>query len=298
MDKQTPYILIVDDDPNMIGAISDILSTKGYEPLTAQTGAEALALVGEHLIEAALIDLRLGDMDGLEVLRGIKAQSPETECILLTGHASQSSAIDAIRMGAFGYFQKPFDIEQVLLSLRQAVQKTRTATALRNNEARYRLLFESAPVGIFSATLDGRIIEINPTALQILGSPSIEATRMINLLTFPLLVATGFLANFKTCAESGQDVFAEQSYTSKWGKSVYAQYTMTPIQGMEKNITMIQVIIEDITARKQMENSLRESEERYQLANLATSNAVWDWDIQTGKVWWNENFREIFGYSH
>ncbi len=297
MDKQTSYILIVDDDPNMIGTISDILSTKGFKPLTAQTGSEALALVGEYLIDAALIDLRLGDMDGLEVLRGIKVRSPETECILLTGHASQSSAIEAIRMGAFGYFQKPFDIEQVLLSLRQAVEKNKTATALRDNEARYRLLFESAPVGIFSATLDGRIIEINPTALQILGSPSIEATRMINLLTFPLLVATGFSANFKICAENGQPVFAEQSYTSKWGKSVYAQYSMTPIQGLDKNTTMIQVILEDITDRKQMEISLRESEERYQLANLATSNAVWDWDIQTNKVWWNENFRNIFGYS-
>ena len=297
MDKQIQHILVVDDDPNMIGTVSDILLTKGFEPLTALTGSEALFLAGEHYIAAALIDLRLGDMDGLEVLRRLKEQSPDIECILLTGHASQSSAIEAIRMGAFGYFQKPFDIEQVLLSLRQAVEKNTTAKALRDNEARYRLLFESAPVGIFSATCDGRIIEINPTALQILGSPSVEATRAINLLTFPLLIATGFSANFKACAESGLPVFAEQSYTSKWGKSVYAQYSLTPIQGLDKNVTMIQVIIEDITDRKQMENSLRESEERYQLANLATSNAVWDWDIQTGKVWWNENFRNIFGYS-
>lgn len=127
--------------------------------------------------------------------------------------------------------------------------------ALRKNEERYRLLFESAPVGIFSATLQGEIIEINPTALQILGSPSAEATKAINLLTFPLLVKTGFSANFKHCIDGGQPVFAEQSYTSKWGKTVYAQYRMTPISDADRQMNLIQVIIEDITERKRAEEA-------------------------------------------
>lgn len=228
MEKQAPHILIVDDDPNMVGTVSDILRIKGYEPLAAKTGAEAITCIDEVDVEVALVDLRLGDMDGLDVLRQLKTKSPDTECILLTGHASQNSAIQAIQMGAYGYFQKPFDIEQVLLSIRQALEKNMATAALRRNEERYRLLFENAPVGIFSATTDGAIIEVNPAALQLLGSPSLEATRSINLLTYPPLVATGFAANFKACADSGQPVFAEQSYTSKWGRKIHAQYRMTP----------------------------------------------------------------------
>lgn len=87
MDKQSPRILIVDDDPNMIGTISDILKAKGFEPIRAMSGGEALAQIQEQHVEVALIDLRLGDASGMDVMRGVKARSPRTEYILLTGYA-------------------------------------------------------------------------------------------------------------------------------------------------------------------------------------------------------------------
>ena len=93
MDNKIPHILIVDDDANLLETMSDILKLKGFEPVTAQTGGMALELLEKHHFELALLDLRLEDMSGLNILRAIKTHSPETECILLTGHASQDTAI-------------------------------------------------------------------------------------------------------------------------------------------------------------------------------------------------------------
>ena len=580
MENQVPCILIVDDDPNLIGSISDILSAKGFEAIAALTGASALASIKQHHIDVALIDLRLEDMSGLDVLKRIKENSPEIECIFLTGHASQSSAIEAIQMGAFGFFQKPFDVDQLLLFIQRAIEKHAAVEALRKseeryhgffedtpiaiwqedfselkrhldelkkqgvtdfreyfashadalleysqmikivdvnsaalqlygaenkealikstdeilskgeqehilevfvavaegktsdswedldetmsgekieinlswsvapgseddyskvmvttqditerrkaeralrqsearfhaliqnaadlilvidpdgviqyaspsserilgytdqefvgkkfhewvhpedlplavealnrrreiagtstnsiavrcmhkngtwrvievlgtnllaepsikgivmnirditerklaesalseNEERYRLLFENAPVGIFSANSQGQIIEINPVAMQILGSPSVEATKAINLLTFPLLVETGFSAKFRQCFETGNPVFAEQSYTSKWGKLIYAQYRMTPIKDASGQITLVQVILEDITERKLNEEKVHKL--AFMLDMAPNSITVHDFDGKALMA--NERAIEMHGFK-
>ncbi len=140
MDQKIARILIVDDDLNLLKTMGDILKVKGFEPVLASIGEQALALIEEFPIDVALIDLRLTDMSGLDLLRAMKTRQPQIECILLTGYASQNSAIEAIQVGAYGYFQKPFDMEQVLLSIQRAVEKHCMATQLSQSEAHYRLL--------------------------------------------------------------------------------------------------------------------------------------------------------------
>ena len=161
MDNIIPHILIVDDDPNLLTTMSDILKLKGFDPVITQTGGAALAQLEGQSFDLALIDLRLEDMSGLKVLSAIKARSPETECILLTGHASQNSAIEAIQMGVYGYFQKPFDMEQVLLSIQRAVERSVTEKALKELER-----FAHATVDALSSHLvilneTGTILAVN-----------------------------------------------------------------------------------------------------------------------------------------
>ena len=103
----TKRILIVDDDPRLRKTLSDVLRVKGYVPTTAGTGKAALNRIEGQVFTVALIDLRLGDISGLELVEKIKERSPGTECIVLTGYASQSSAIEAVNLGAFSYMQKP-----------------------------------------------------------------------------------------------------------------------------------------------------------------------------------------------
>jgi len=92
-------ILIVDDDPSLRKTLSDILRAEGYAPLAVAGGKIALDRVKEEMPAVALIDLKLEDMSGLEVMGKIKERSPGTECIVLTGYGSQASAIEAINLG-------------------------------------------------------------------------------------------------------------------------------------------------------------------------------------------------------
>ena len=191
MDNNTPHLLLVDDDLNLLKTLNEIFKVKGFEVICSQTGEAALAYVERQPVDVALIDLKLGDVSGLDVLRGIKAFSPESECILLTGNASQASAIQAIQMGAFGYIQKPFEVEQVVLSAQRAADKYRSTLALRESEEKYRRLFDRASLGIFQSTPQGKAISVNPAFARMFGYDSIEdALQNIKDASPPIYLST------------------------------------------------------------------------------------------------------------
>ena len=116
-------VLIIDDDSNLRKTLSDILKAKGYETHTAKDGVEGLALLKQHAVNLALIDLRLPDMSGIEVLGRVRADYPSMEAVILTGNATLDSAIEATNRGAFSYLQKPYDVDQLLLHIRRAFEK-------------------------------------------------------------------------------------------------------------------------------------------------------------------------------
>jgi signal transduction histidine kinase len=119
----TRTILVVDDDANLRRTLSDILRAKGYLPVSAKDGREALAACEREAVDVALIDLVLPDLPGLEVLKRLKAARPSLEAIILTGNASLDSAIEAINRGAYSFLEKPYEAEQLLLHLRHTVDK-------------------------------------------------------------------------------------------------------------------------------------------------------------------------------
>lgn len=131
-----PLILIIDDDPNLRKTLADILGLKGYATVAAADGMAGLALMSAHPVSLALVDIGLPDISGVEVLQRIKDDYPTTEVIILTGKASLDSAIEAANRGAFSYLTKPYDIEQLLLSIRRAVEKRQAV------EDRERLILE------------------------------------------------------------------------------------------------------------------------------------------------------------
>jgi PAS domain S-box-containing protein len=137
---------------------------------------------------------------------------------------------------------------------------------LRENEARYRLLFDSAPMGILLIDTQGKILEVNPAALQILGSPSAEATKNINMLTFQPLIEAGISGDFQKVVDNAQPTFGEYPYTTKWSKSVFITLRFTPLFGANGNLEQIQGVFEDITERKLAEEAL--AKEQYEMQTL------------------------------
>ena len=164
-------LLIVDDDPNLRKTLSDILTLKGHRPCEAGTGRDALAVAKAEKPAVVLLDLRLEDMSGLEVMERIKRLSPTTECIVLTGYASQSSAIEAINLGAYSYVQKPYEIEHLLVTIQRAVEKQEAEierqqllVQLQEQTRRMQQTIDAVPEGVVLLDGDGRVALANPIA--------------------------------------------------------------------------------------------------------------------------------------
>lgn len=177
------------------------------------------------------------------------------------GVMATQSYTESIRLGQADLDLLMFVSTQVAM----AIKRKRAEDALRDREERFRLLFENSPVGIFSTNNQGQILEVNPQALAILGSPSVEATRAINLLTFPPLVEAGISADFQNCFETSQPVFADHLYTTKWGKPIHAQYYLAPILDADGRVAQVQAILEDITEQKRTEAHIHKLNRMFQV---------------------------------
>ncbi|MBN2069874.1 MAG: response regulator [Candidatus Krumholzibacteriota bacterium] len=106
-------VLIVDDEKSVLEILEQFLTERGYETFSAGSGAEALELLSEKGFDVALIDLKLPDLDGLELIARIKKDHFETRCIIMTGFASLDSTIEALRLNTFDYLLKPFDLVKI-----------------------------------------------------------------------------------------------------------------------------------------------------------------------------------------
>jgi DNA-binding NtrC family response regulator len=114
-----PVLLVVDDEPGILRLIEKFARNVGFDVVTAANGHEALEKLQTESLAAALVDLRMPDVDGLEVLRRIRATDSDCPVILMTGHASIDTAIEAIKHGAMDYLSKPFDFNRLEALLRR-----------------------------------------------------------------------------------------------------------------------------------------------------------------------------------
>jgi DNA-binding NtrC family response regulator len=125
MNGARPHLLVVDDDPVTVDLLKEVLSKEGYDVTTALSGEEAIARGTENLFDMIITDVRMGEKDGIEVLRSFKKASPETAVIVITAFGSIENAIEAIREGAFDYISKPFKLEEIKFTIRMAFEHRR-----------------------------------------------------------------------------------------------------------------------------------------------------------------------------
>jgi len=118
-------ILIVDDEQEVRESLEQLLKLEGYQPATASTGDEGLKKAEENLFDLVLLDVNLPDQSGLDVLKSLKHESPDTGVIMITAYDSGQTAFQASKEGADSYITKPWDNDRVLLEIRNALDKSR-----------------------------------------------------------------------------------------------------------------------------------------------------------------------------
>jgi two-component system response regulator HydG len=108
-----PVLLVVDDEPGMLGLIQRFAEPAGFDVHTNTSARDAIATIGERAPDVAIVDLRMPEVNGLDVLRAIREAQPECRVILMTAHAEVDSAIEAVKLGAMDYLAKPLDFERL-----------------------------------------------------------------------------------------------------------------------------------------------------------------------------------------
>jgi len=125
MNRTSAHLLVVDDDPVTIDLLKEVLSKEGYEVSTALSGEEAITRGMDNPFDIIITDVRMGEKDGMEVLRFFKKNAPETTVILITAFGSIETAIEAIREGAYDYISKPFKLDEIKFTLQRALEQRR-----------------------------------------------------------------------------------------------------------------------------------------------------------------------------
>ncbi len=116
-------LLIVDDEVGFVNILAKRLSRRNMEVVSAYTGTEAIQILRKQDFDVAVLDLKMEEMDGIEVLKIFKKMDPKMVVIMLTGHGSEQAAREGIEFGAFDYLTKPCELEELLAKIREAYQE-------------------------------------------------------------------------------------------------------------------------------------------------------------------------------
>ncbi len=130
MSTHRAVVLVVDDEPSVTDLLSTVLEEEGHDCITAATGEDALKKLAKGNVGVALLDLTMPGMSGMDVLRAIKSDYPETAVIVVTATRDADTAVEAMKIGALDYITKPFNIERVIHSVEAAL---RVATTREDN---------------------------------------------------------------------------------------------------------------------------------------------------------------------
>ena len=129
-----PLILVADDDATIRANLALLLSAEGFEVRQAENGRRAADLLSQSNINLALLDLKMPELDGLGVLRQCQAELEETPVIVITAFGGSQPAIEAMKLGAFDYITKPFDLDEVLFTVRRALTQQALIAQVRAME--------------------------------------------------------------------------------------------------------------------------------------------------------------------
>lgn len=169
-------VLVVDDEPRMCESLQQLLAIRGFDQTGCTSGRQAVGLLGSECFDAILLDLNMPDMDGMAIMDYLTAAGIRTPVIVVSGDTSINAAIKALRNGVYDFIRKPYEAEELLKTVENAIYKTkleRTNQAiyskLEHSRNLYRYLIDSSPDFIYTLDRGGHFNFVNDRAQSLLG---------------------------------------------------------------------------------------------------------------------------------
>ncbi|MBN2288816.1 MAG: diguanylate cyclase [Candidatus Glassbacteria bacterium] len=306
MQKDQYIVLVIDDDRAIVKLLSEFVSHKGYQVDTAMDGKEAIEKLSSHLYDLVIIDLNLPDLNGIEIVKWINQNSPETISIILSGHATIESTIEAISLGAFDYLVKPVQLAKLNIVLSNGLERRRMirqnkklisdlqiakknlearvrqrTKELRKSQQRFRSLYDNAPDVYYTVNTGGMIIDCNKMACEFFGYPK---SKFIGKHLLDLYTSDNFelIASMVPSVDGKGGVVRHQEVQVKRadGSVAYVEINTNLLFDEDGQVLGALTLQRNITARKRAEDALRESEERYRTIFRNAEVALWELDYR------------------
>ena len=274
-------ILIVDDDENICRSLALIFAKKGYETEMAGTGREVLEKARGRFFNLALLDIKLPDMEGIELLAPLKTMYPDIALIIITGYASLETAVRALNEGASAYITKPLNMDEVLATVREALEKQRLVIenrrliqqaqrelaerkradeALQESENRFRSIAETASDAIIIFDRQESIFFWNQAAKAIFGYLPGEALGKLLTSMISRRFHEVFREEMKRVISAGESDLVgktmEVTGVRKDGSEFPLELSLAIWRTREE--TFFTAIAHDITERKRAEEALKD----------------------------------------
>jgi len=131
MDKK---VLIVDDEERIVQSIAGVLEDEGFRVATARSGEDAIRVFQQEEPDVTLLDIWMPGMDGIEILKRLKGIAPECQVIMISGHATISTAMTSVKLGAFDFIEKPLSLDVLLLTIRRALDRQKDLSPVEGSE--------------------------------------------------------------------------------------------------------------------------------------------------------------------
>ena len=274
-------ILVIDDNPDdralTVRALS--LEFPNIQMQQVKNTQDFNNALKDKQFDLVITDYKVHWIDGLDVLRRVKEVDPECPVIMFTGTGNEEIAVAAMKAGLDDYVIKsPKHFVRLPAAVRSVVDRKVQRRAKEKAEARYRTLFEDVPVGLYSTTPDGKILEANPILVQMFGYPGREALMKMNIADLYFdpedrarwlntIQQDGFVRNF------------ESMMRRRDGAVFWINDNARAVIDPEGRTQYFQGSMEDVTERKYADEALRESKERYRLLYEYAGNAIFTYDL-------------------
>ncbi len=260
-----PKVLIVDDEDSLRIGVKRLLQAEGYEVIAAANGTEGIQFGTSEEFDLAIIDLKMPDINGIEVLQSIRVKYPNTICYIATAFASYDTAVQATKIGADSYIQKPFTSEELLRHLQIGFEKRKLLVEHDNmvkdrerrllevafERTRLNTIINSLADGVLVVNKDGQAVLYNPAALKFLQMEEINIEEyIVNKLPPEISV----IVNQFLCAKSYNPSSYSTQIELKPNRELFAEVTCSPVPHPDNSLAGVVTVIKDITELKRVEH--------------------------------------------